>query len=139
LKQIQAELVTLEEKVKQLRDLRASAVDHRRELELVRRRVKALEAEPSKADEDLLHELRRHLKTLEKNDILVSPEKVHHVSADSVAEVVSRKTGLPVSRVMSSEKEKLVNLESTLAECVRFLCLVSLARPTTTNRHRSLF
>ena len=36
------------------------------------------------------------------------------VSADDIAEVVSRWTGIPVSRMLASEREKLLNMESEL-------------------------
>lgn len=36
------------------------------------------------------------------------------VTADDIAEVVSRWTGIPVSRMMQSEKEKLLHLEEEL-------------------------
>lgn len=40
------------------------------------------------------------------------------VSADDVAEIVSRWTGIPVHKMMQSEREKLLNLESELHERV---------------------
>ena len=36
------------------------------------------------------------------------------VDAEDIAEVVSRWTGIPVSRMLQSEKEKLLNLETEL-------------------------
>ena len=52
------------------------------------------------------------LSTSEKSDAsrLVREE----VTADDIAEVVSRWTGIPVSRMMQSEKEKLLHLEEEL-------------------------
>ncbi len=38
------------------------------------------------------------------------------VTADDIAETVARWTGIPVSKMMQSEKEKLLNLEDTLHE-----------------------
>ena len=36
------------------------------------------------------------------------------VDAEEIAEVVSRWTGIPVSRMLQSEKQKLLNLETEL-------------------------
>jgi ATP-dependent Clp protease ATP-binding subunit ClpB len=36
------------------------------------------------------------------------------VTADDIAEVVSRWTGIPVTRMMQSEREKLLHLEEEL-------------------------
>ena len=41
------------------------------------------------------------------------------VTADDIAEVVSRWTGIPVSRMMQSEREKLLHLEEELHKRVR--------------------
>ena len=38
------------------------------------------------------------------------------VTADDIAEVVARWTGIPVAKMMQSEKEKLLNLESVIGE-----------------------
>ena len=40
------------------------------------------------------------------------------VTADDIAEVVSRWTGIPVTRMMQSEREKLLHLEEELHKCV---------------------
>lgn len=64
------------------------------------------------------------LKELE-NDIATTQEKLHseqgasalvkeEVTADDIAEVVSRWTGIPVNRMLESEREKLLHLEEEL-------------------------
>lgn len=40
------------------------------------------------------------------------------VAPEAIAEVVARWTGIPVTRLMSTEKEKLLRLEKTLSESV---------------------
>ena len=40
------------------------------------------------------------------------------VDAEDIAEVVARWTGIPVSRMMQSEREKLLQMESVLHERV---------------------
>ena len=47
---------------------------------------------------------------MQKNSALVNEE----VDAEEVAEVVSRWTGIPVSRMLQSEKQKLLNIETEL-------------------------
>ena len=60
-----------------------------------------------------------------ENQIVVLKEKLHHaqgdkpliheeVGAEEIAEVVSRWTGIPVTRMLQSEREKLLNLEDDL-------------------------
>ena len=41
------------------------------------------------------------------------------VTAAHIAEVVSRATGIPADRLMAAEKEKLLTMESALAQQVR--------------------
>jgi len=53
---------------------------------------------------------KEQLKTVQGDKPLVDEE----VSADDVAEIVSRWTGIPVHKMMQSEREKLLNLETEL-------------------------
>lgn len=50
------------------------------------------------------------LKSTQEGEALVREE----VTADDIAEVVSRWTGIPVTRMLQSEREKLLNLEAEL-------------------------
>jgi len=54
--------------------------------------------------------LKEKLTVLQKDSAMVNEE----VDAEEIAEVVSRWTGIPVSRMLQSEKEKLLNLEAEL-------------------------
>jgi ATP-dependent Clp protease ATP-binding subunit ClpB len=54
--------------------------------------------------------LKERLTVLQKDSALVNEE----VGAEEIAEVVSRWTGIPVSRMLQSEKQKLLSLETEL-------------------------
>ena len=69
-------------------------------------KLQALQAEIDKIQEDL--------KQRQGNEALVKEE----VTADDIADVVSRWTGIPVSRMRQSEREKLVHLEAELHQRV---------------------
>ncbi|WP_315180780.1 ATP-dependent chaperone ClpB [Alloprevotella tannerae] len=69
-------------------------------------KLQALQAEIDKIQEDL--------KQRQGNEALVKEE----VTADDIADVVSRWTGIPVSRMLQSEREKLVHLEAELHQRV---------------------
>ncbi|MBR4497360.1 MAG: AAA family ATPase, partial [Bacteroidales bacterium] len=65
-------------------------------------KLKTLEEESKKLAEDL--------KAKQVNGGLIDEE----VSADDIADVVSRWTGIPVSKMLQAEKDKLLNLETEL-------------------------
>jgi ATP-dependent Clp protease ATP-binding subunit ClpB len=68
-----------------------------------------------------LPQLEKDLAEVEKKWAAVSPDEKllrEEVTADDVAGVVSRWTGIPVSRLVSSEKNKLANLETELSRRV---------------------
>jgi ATP-dependent Clp protease ATP-binding subunit ClpB len=54
--------------------------------------------------------LKKKLQELQKESAMVNEE----VDAEEIAEVVSRWTGIPVSRMLQSEKQKLLSLETEL-------------------------
>ena len=60
-------------------------------------------------EEDIAH-IQKQLATAQNGMGMVREE----VTADDIAEVVSRWTGIPVTRMMQSEKEKLLHLEEEL-------------------------
>ena len=63
-----------------------------------------------KALEDDIKAIQQQLATAQNGDSLVREE----VTADDIAEVVSRWTGIPVTKMMQSEREKLLHLEAEL-------------------------
>ncbi|MDD1701371.1 MAG: ATP-dependent chaperone ClpB [Methanoregula sp.] len=60
--------------------------------------------------EKTIEELKGKLTVLQKDSAMVNEE----VDAEEIAEVVSRWTGIPVSRMLQSEKQKLLSLETEL-------------------------
>ena len=60
--------------------------------------------------EKRMHELQGRLEEMKSNCRLIKEE----VDEDDIAEIVSRWTGIPVTKMLQSEKDKLLNLESEL-------------------------
>ncbi len=69
--------------------------------------IQGLEAELKKAKEELTN--KRGVDSVDS-----SPLVREEVTADDIAEVVARWTGIPVSKMMQSEKDKLLHLEDEL-------------------------
>jgi len=66
-----------------------------------------------------LPQLEAQLKKAEKADTAPKAKLVRtHVGAEEIAEVVSRATGIPVSKMMQGEREKLIKMEAKLHERV---------------------
>ena len=72
--------------------------------------------------EQYLSEIRSEIKTIdenfkflkENNEFLIKYE----VQPDDIADVVSKMTGIPISKVVSNERKKLVNLEKEISQKV---------------------
>lgn len=63
-----------------------------------------------KESEETLQKLHKKLQDMQSETALIKEE----VSAEDIADVVSRWTGIPVSRMLQSEREKLLQLENEL-------------------------
>ena len=63
-----------------------------------------------KQKEEEIREVQEKLKTMQGASAMIKEE----VDSEDIADVVSRWTGIPVSKMMQSEKEKLLHLESDL-------------------------
>lgn len=63
-----------------------------------------------KALEEDIRQIQNQLKSTQGGNAMIREE----VTADDIAEVVSRWTGIPVTRMMQSEREKLLHLEEEL-------------------------
>jgi ATP-dependent Clp protease ATP-binding subunit ClpB len=63
-----------------------------------------------KESENQLDQFKRQLNELQVHSALIKEE----VGSEEIAEIVSRWTGIPVSRMMQSEREKLLHLEDEL-------------------------
>jgi ATP-dependent Clp protease ATP-binding subunit ClpB len=61
-----------------------------------------------------LAEAQDHLKSLQENNKMLKEE----VDDEDIAEVISRWSGIPVQRMLESEREKLVHMEDRLSERV---------------------
>lgn len=73
-------------------------------------RVAELRYGKIKESENKLEQLKAQLNELQVHSALIKEE----VGAEEIAEIVSRWTGIPVSRMMQSEREKLLHLEDEL-------------------------
>ena len=73
-------------------------------------RVAEIRYSKLKALEDDIRTIQNQLASAQDGNAMVREE----VTADDIAEVVSRWTGLPVTRMLQSEKEKLLHLEEEL-------------------------
>jgi len=60
--------------------------------------------------EKTIESLKKKLSELQKESAMINEE----VDAEEIAEVVSRWTGIPVSRMLQTEKQKLLNIETEL-------------------------
>ena len=63
-----------------------------------------------KSDEDKIVQLQSDLEKLQDGNAMIDEK----VTADDIAEVVARWTGIPVTKMMQSEKSKLLHLEEEL-------------------------
>lgn len=63
-----------------------------------------------KESEAHIETLKSKLQTMQKDSALIKEE----VDSEDIAEIVSRWTGIPVNKMMQSEREKLLNLEAEL-------------------------
>ncbi len=63
-----------------------------------------------KAKEEEIQEVQSQLHEMQGNDAMIKEE----VDSEDIADVVSRWTGIPVNKMMQSEKDKLLSLESEL-------------------------
>ena len=73
-------------------------------------RVAEIRYSKLKALEDDIAAIQQQLASAQKGNAMVREE----VTADDIAEVVSRWTGIPVTRMLQSEREKLLHLEEEL-------------------------
>jgi ATP-dependent Clp protease ATP-binding subunit ClpB len=67
-----------------------------------------------KAQEDELEKLKARLTSTQGDSPMINEE----VDSENIAEIVSRWTGIPVSRMLQSEREKLLHLETKLHQRV---------------------
>jgi ATP-dependent Clp protease ATP-binding subunit ClpB len=129
LAEIKEKIASLDEKIKGLTDkwkVEKSGLDRIKELKSQKQR---LETEMSQAETqgyleeasrikyEKLPAIEKEIASLQKkeNDDALLQEKV---TVDTVSEVIARWTNIPVSKLMASEKEKLLHLEDVLRQRV---------------------
>ncbi|MBO7437318.1 MAG: AAA family ATPase [Bacteroidaceae bacterium] len=129
LKQLNAEIDDLQKQEKTIREKWESEKNLVSRIQQDKQRIEQLKIEADNAERDgnygRVAEIRYgKLKELEQ-DIAKIQEELHskqgdsalvkeEVTADDIAEVVSRWTGIPVNRMLESEREKLLHLEEEL-------------------------
>ena len=129
LKQLNAEIDNLQKQEKAIREKWESEKNLVSRIQQDKQRIEQLKIEADNAERDgnygRVAEIRYgKLKELEQ-DIAKIQEELHtkqgdsalvkeEVTADDIAEVVSRWTGIPVNRMLESEREKLLHLEEEL-------------------------
>ncbi len=101
--------------VDQIQNAKKSIEEYKFEAEQAERagdygKVAALRYGKIKDSERLLEELEESIKHRKTGHALINEE----VDAEQIAEIVSRWTGIPLSRMLQSEKEKLLHLEEEL-------------------------
>lgn len=131
--QLEKEIAELKDKVKSFRarwEAQKSEVDH---IQQIKQHMEDLKLEAERAEregnyqrvaeirygelkqlQDQMDTLRKRVHDEQGGEALVREE----VTADDIAEVVSRWTGIPVSRMLQSEREKLLHLEDELHQRV---------------------
>ena len=129
LKQLNAEIDDLQKQEKAIREKWESEKNLVSRIQQDKQRIEQLKIEADNAERDgnygRVAEIRYgKLKELEQ-DIAKIQDELHskqgdsalvkeEVTADDIAEVVSRWTGIPVNRMLESEREKLLHLEDEL-------------------------
>lgn len=98
----------IQEDKQQIENLKQEA--ERAEREGNYERVAEIRYSKLKILEDDIKHIQEQLKSTQGGEAMVREE----VTADDIAEVVSRWTGIPVTRMMQSEREKLLHLEEEL-------------------------
>jgi ATP-dependent Clp protease ATP-binding subunit ClpB len=129
LKSLNQEIANLSEKRNQLRAKWRSEKDIVDQIQIRKNEIEKLKFEDEKANRvgDLqkvaeirygkIPEAEKSIKVLEKKLSELqkgSPMVNEEVDAEEIAEVVSRWTGIPVNRMLQSEKQKLLNIETEL-------------------------
>ena len=129
LKVLNEEIANLSEERNQLRAKWHSEKDVVDQIQLKKNEIEQLKFEEERANrsgdlgkvaeiryggipqaEKAIETLKKKLSELQKDSAMVNEE----VDAEEIAEVVCRWTGIPVSRMLQNEKQKLLNLETEL-------------------------
>jgi len=129
IKEISKEIANLDEERKKLRAKWQSEKDVISEIQQLKQQIETLklEAEQSERQGDYgsvaeirygrlketqasIEKLQEKLRDMQADSALIKEE----VTADDIAEIVSKWTGIPVTKMLQAEREKLLNLEQDL-------------------------
>lgn len=102
----------LKETSKELDQLREQAAQAEREVDL--EKAASIKYGQIPETEKKIKDLQKRLGEIQKNSSILKEE----VTEEDIAAVVSRWTGIPVQKMLTSETDKLVNMEGELAERV---------------------
>jgi len=132
-KDLEERLKALKEEVKELEKTWEEQKDILKNIQETRKKLDQFKIELEKAEREVnlekaaeikygrLPKLEERFKDLEKKWVSIPEEKKllrEEVTDEDIAAVVSRWTGIPVTRLLASEAEKLVHLEEELAKRV---------------------
>ncbi len=132
-KDLEERLKALKEEVKELEKTWEEQKDILKDIQETRKKLDQFKIELEKAEREVnlekaaeikygrLPKLEERFKDLEKKWVSIPEEKKllrEEVTDEDIAAVVSRWTGIPVTRLLASEAEKLVHLEEELAKRV---------------------
>lgn len=130
LKTLKKELSSLKEKTDAMRMQWQSEKDSLGKVQQLREELESTRNTMQKAERDYdlnkvaelkygkIPELEEKLKKLEESGIKHKQLLKEEVSQEEIAEIVSKWTGIPVTRLMEGEREKLLRLEAVLHERV---------------------
>ncbi|MFK7932963.1 MAG: ATP-dependent chaperone ClpB [Saprospiraceae bacterium] len=131
LKRINEEIANAREQRDELRASYSNEKELVDQVQGIKKQIEELELEADRAERESdfelvakirygqLQELEKQLKEAEKELEELPDEQrftTEEVTANDIAEVIARSTGIPVSRMLQSEKDKLVNLEEHLGK-----------------------
>lgn len=132
LKILQKELAEIKAKSDEMRaqwELEKGAIDQvrlvRADIEKIKHEIEAAERnynlnKAAELKHGTMPQLLKKLEELESKSLLTGGKRLlrEDVNEDEIAEIVSKWTGIPITRLMEGEKEKLLKLESILHERV---------------------
>ncbi len=118
-KSLRAQWKAEKETIQRIRELKSKIEDYRTEMEIAERegkldRVAEIRYSLIPEAEKEIEQLNKKLAEIQKDHPMLKEE----VDEEDIAEIVSRWTGIPVQRMLESEKEKLLKMEERLRQRV---------------------
>ncbi|MHB2148694.1 ATP-dependent chaperone ClpB [Calditrichota bacterium LG25] len=118
-KQLRAQWKAEKETIQRIRELKSKIEDYKTQMEIAERegqldRVAEIRYSLIPQAEKEIEQLNAKLAEIQKDHPMLKEE----VEEEDIAEIVSRWTGIPVQRMLESEKEKLLKMEDRLRQRV---------------------